>query len=185
MQCKGRVSTRSGIFHFVFSVVLRGSGHLGRTSICQISNIRNISELVLNLHLLSWSCAFSHIVYLLSASLLSDTEKAWRAFSILWSHYLFIYDRHTVWYICVQSLWNIQTFLCLYDMISYIWKCLPLSCIQFFAISRTVAHQGPPLMEFSMQESWTGLKFPSPGDLPDPQIEPRFPALQADSILFI
>lgn len=76
MQCKGRVSARSGFFHFVFSVVLRGSGHLGRTSICQISNIRNISELVLNLHLLSWSCAFSHIVYLLSASLLSATEKA-------------------------------------------------------------------------------------------------------------
>ena len=36
-------------------------------------------------------------------------------------------------------------------------------------------------MEFSRQEYWSGLPFSSPGDLPDPGIEPRFPALQADS----
>ena len=38
-------------------------------------------------------------------------------------------------------------------------------------------------MEFSRQESWNGLPFPSPGDLPDPGIEPRSPALQADALL--
>ena len=38
------------------------------------------------------------------------------------------------------------------------------------------------LMEFSRQEYWSGLPFPSPGDLPDPGIEPRSPALQADSL---
>ena len=38
-------------------------------------------------------------------------------------------------------------------------------------------------MEFSRQEYWSGLLFPSPGDLPDPRIEPRSPALQADSVL--
>ena len=38
-------------------------------------------------------------------------------------------------------------------------------------------------MEFSRQEYWSGLSFPSPGDLPDPGIEPRPPALQADSFL--
>ena len=38
-------------------------------------------------------------------------------------------------------------------------------------------------MEFSRQEYWSGLPFPSPGDLPDPGIEPGFPALQANSIL--
>ena len=39
-------------------------------------------------------------------------------------------------------------------------------------------------MGFSRQEYWSGLPFPSPGDLPDPSgIEPRSPALQADSIL--
>ena len=32
-------------------------------------------------------------------------------------------------------------------------------------------------------QNWSGLPFPSPGDLPDPGIEPRFPALQADSLL--
>ena len=36
-------------------------------------------------------------------------------------------------------------------------------------------------MEFSRQEYWTGLPFPSPGDLPDPGIEPVSPTLQADS----
>ena len=35
---------------------------------------------------------------------------------------------------------------------------------------------------FSRQEYWSGLPFPSPGDLPDPGIEPRSPALQADSL---
>ena len=44
----------------------------------------------------------------------------------------------------------------------------------------TVAHQAPPSMEFSSQEYWSGLPFPSPGDLPDPGIEPGSPALQAD-----
>ena len=37
-------------------------------------------------------------------------------------------------------------------------------------------------MEFSRQEYWSGLPFPSPGDLPDPGIEPRSPALQADAL---
>ena len=36
-------------------------------------------------------------------------------------------------------------------------------------------------MEFSKQVYWSGLPFPSPGDLPDPGIEPRSPALQADT----
>ena len=42
----------------------------------------------------------------------------------------------------------------------------------------TVAHQAPPSMGFSRQEYWSGLPFPSPGNLPDPGIEPRSPALQ-------
>ena len=47
----------------------------------------------------------------------------------------------------------------------------------------TIAHQAPLGMEFSRQEYWSGLPFPSPGDLPDRGIEPRSPALQADSLL--
>ena len=37
-------------------------------------------------------------------------------------------------------------------------------------------------MEFSRQEYWSGLPFPSPGDLPDPGIEPQSPSLQADAL---
>ena len=46
----------------------------------------------------------------------------------------------------------------------------------------TVAHQAPLSMGFPRQEYWSGLPFPSPGDLPDPGIEPSYPALQADSL---
>ena len=46
----------------------------------------------------------------------------------------------------------------------------------------TAAHQAPQSMGFSRQEYWSGLPFPSPGDLPDPGIKPRSPALQADAL---
>ena len=46
----------------------------------------------------------------------------------------------------------------------------------------TVADEGPPSMGFSRQEYWSGLPFPSPGNLPDPGIKPGSPALQADSL---
>ena len=46
----------------------------------------------------------------------------------------------------------------------------------------TVARQAPLSMEFSRQEYWSGLPFPSPKDLPNPGLEPRSPALQADSL---
>ena len=51
-----------------------------------------------------------------------------------------------------------------------------------FAAPRTVALQAPLSMGFSRQEYWSGLPFPSPGDLPDPGIKPRPPALQANSL---
>ena len=47
----------------------------------------------------------------------------------------------------------------------------------------TVAHQAPLSMGFSRQEDWNGLPFTSPGDLPNPGMEPRSPALQVDSLL--
>ena len=51
-----------------------------------------------------------------------------------------------------------------------------------FVTLRTVAHQAPLSMEFSRQEYWSGLPFPSSGDLPDPEIKPVSSALQADSL---
>ena len=47
---------------------------------------------------------------------------------------------------------------------------------------QTVAHQAPPSMRFSRQEYWSGLPFPSLGDLPKAGIEPRSPALRADAL---
>ena len=47
----------------------------------------------------------------------------------------------------------------------------------------TAAYQAPPSMEFSWQECWSGLPFPSPEDLHDPGIKPRSPTLQADALL--
>ena len=50
------------------------------------------------------------------------------------------------------------------------------------AILWTVARQAPLSVEFSRQEYWSGLSFPSPGDLPNLRIKPWSPALQADSL---
>ena len=61
-------------------------------------------------------------------------------------------------------------------------KVKSLSRVRLFATPWTVAHQGPPSMGFSRQEYWSGLPFPSPGDLPDPGIEPGSLSLQADTL---
>ena len=53
-----------------------------------------------------------------------------------------------------------------------------LSRVQLFVTPWTVAYQAPQSMGFSRQEYWRGLPFPSPGDLPDPGIEPGSPALE-------
>ena len=58
-----------------------------------------------------------------------------------------------------------------------------LSRVRLFATPWTVAYQAPPSMGFSRQEYWSGLPFPSPGDLPNPGIKPRSPALQTDALL--
>ena len=47
-----------------------------------------------------------------------------------------------------------------------------LSCVRLFVTPWTVARQAPLSMEFSRQEYWSGLPFPTPGDLPDPVVEP-------------
>ena len=52
-----------------------------------------------------------------------------------------------------------------------------LSCVQFIVASWTVVRQAPLPMEFSRQEYWNGLLFPSPEDLPDPEMETATPAL--------
>ena len=54
---------------------------------------------------------------------------------------------------------------------------LSLSRVQLFVTLWTIAHQAPLSLEFSRQEYWTELLFPSPGALPDPGIKPVSPAL--------
>ena len=53
-----------------------------------------------------------------------------------------------------------------------------LSRVLLFPTPWTVAYQAPPSVGFSRQENWSGLPFPSPGDLPNPGIEPGSPALE-------
>ena len=53
-----------------------------------------------------------------------------------------------------------------------------LSCVQLFVTPWTIVCQAPLSMEY-----WNRLSFPSPGDLPDPRINPGSPALQADALL--
>ena len=62
-----------------------------------------------------------------------------------------------------------------------------LSCVWLFVNPSfmnpwTVTYQAPLSMEFFSQECWSGLPFPSPGDLPDPGIEPGSPSLRADTL---
>ena len=56
-------------------------------------------------------------------------------------------------------------------------KVKSVSRVQPFVTLCTVAYQAPPSMGFSRQEYWSGLLFPSPGDIPDPGIELRSPTL--------
>ena len=66
----------------------------------------------------------------------------------------------------------------LYMFVFYKTVCVcVLSHVGLFATPWTVAHQAPLSMGFSRQEYWSGLPFPSPGDLLDPGIEPMSPAL--------
>ena len=57
-----------------------------------------------------------------------------------------------------------------------------LSRVQLFSTPWSVADQAPPTMEFSRQEDWSGLPFPSPEDLPNPGMEPGSPALRAGAL---
>ena len=56
------------------------------------------------------------------------------------------------------------------------------SCVRLFATLWTIAHKAPPSMGFSRQEHWSGLPFPSPGNLSNPGMKPGSPALQVGSL---
>ena len=73
-----------------------------------------------------------------------------------------------------KESWEISTFT------TYLkWSEVAQLCPTLWTPGRTVAYQAPLSMGFSRQEHWSGLPFPSPGDLPKPGIEPGPPILQA------
>ena len=96
-----------------------------------------------------------------------------------------------VWWTNVESVvseiemkWkckNISSFL---DICVCVCVCVCVSRVPLFMTPWIVAHQAPLSMEFSRQEYWSRLPFPSPGDLPNPGIEPWSPASQAGSLPF-
>ena len=117
----------------------------------------------------------------LSVSLPSWTslECRERSSAIKWSFQILVYqlESRKGWFLLLSSLvefgfskWASRV-------------CVSLSRVRLFATPWTVAHQAPLSMGFPRSENWSGLPFPSPGGLPKPGIEPRSPALQADSLL--
>ena len=99
----------------------------------------------------------------------------------LWKQWQFLHN----WIHCPPmrtSTESISVVKMLIFHIDYFKNCKVKSFIRFrlFATPWTLAHQAPPSMGFSRQEYWSGLPFPSPGDLPNPGIKPRSPTLRSD-----
>ena len=88
---------------------------------------------------------------------------------LLWLFKVFLYFHTNCEIICSSSVKN---------TIGSLMKVKSLSCVRLFGDPVDCSPPGPPSMGFSRQEYWSGWPFPSPGDLPDPGIEPRSPALQ-------
>ena len=87
------------------------------------------------------------------------------------------------WYMGTPALWDSALPWSCYNKVFIKWiKLKSLSHVRLFAAPWIVAYQAPLSMGFSRQEYWSGLPFPSPGNLPDPGIEPKSPALQADAL---
>ena len=103
-------------------------------------------------------------------------------------------DSSSVWAVVTQGCWSLLH--CYWSLgspslvnpasfsISTLWKVKvkSLSHVRLLATPWTVAYKAPLSMGFFRQEYWSGLPFPSPGDLPNPGIDPGSPALQADAL---
>ena len=108
-------------------------------------------------------------------------HAAWELHKIcLWKHH----KTNTVLIIPLINITNKKTSSSLTTLPfkSRVYEVNSLSCVRLIVTPWTVAHHAPLSMEFSRQEYWSGLPFPSPGDLTDPGIEPRSPALQVDTL---
>ena len=89
----------------------------------------------------------------------------------------------SIWIITITGRRLAQTLLFISPVLFHTIPCMLSHChVQLFEIPRTLAHQAPQSMGFSRQEYWNELPFSSPGDLPNPGIEPRSRTLQVDSL---
>ena len=77
---------------------------------------------------------------------------------------------------------NLSQFLINVRMVCVLCCAQSLSCVQLFATPWTIDHQVPLFMQLSRQEYWSVLLCPPPGDLCNPEIKPRSPTLQVDSL---
>ena len=89
--------------------------------------------------------------------------------------------------ICLFQLWFSQHLCPFVGLLVWVCVCV-CACVSCSVMSNCLwpvdyTSQVSLFMGFSRQEYWSGLPFPPPGDLPDPEMEPRSPTLQADSLL--
>ena len=84
---------------------------------------------------------------------------------------------------CLASKFNVRILKKFMYLVSFwlCWVIVVLSCVWFFVTLWTVACQAPLSLGLYKQEYWSGLPFLSPGDLPNPGIRPRSPAMQVNS----
>ena len=81
----------------------------------------------------------------------------------------------------LSAIFSVEVSITLIDYVIFGYV-KSLSRVRLFATPWTVVYQAPQSTEFSRQEYWSGLPFPSPGDLPNRGIEPGSPCLQADTL---
>ena len=85
--------------------------------------------------------------------------------------------------VILSSVLCFPQFMTTYDLRSVsVVDAQSLSCVLLFATPWTVTRQAPLSVGFSTQEYWSELPFPSPGELPNPEMEPVSSALQADTL---
>ena len=100
---------------------------------------------------------------------------SFRSILHFWGNYCLIFiktdESYFIWYFTQLESYSIYSCIPFSSLV--LMRVKSLSRVWLFGTPWTVAHQAPPTMGFSRQEYWSGLPFPSPGDLPDPGIEPR------------